>query len=1446
MRFIKLLLFLFSIFYFNPTFATKWYVDEASNVGDVFTSLSIAGNDANSGSALAPFQTMTFAIATASAFDTIYVDSGIYNQRFTVTKSLYIFGAGTSNTIFDGALKTAAGGTCMNLTANIKLHIKNVTATHYNQGLFMNVFGTLATDNISFRADTVNFSDNFTNGMYFNADCKIRKLEVYGSTFNTNDGSAIARGLLALGQNKDTVIIKNSQFLNNKFVGFDLNSPLASGSNIYALLKNNTVTNCLQPGISLHGFLSALIDSNTVTNAGHCAIELKTCKGNGLQSGPGSFVVRRNIISRNTPSIDRRDICGIGVINRDQNIAGLAGTIQSSGIALIENEISGYALLNVPVTAPTYLASDVALWAAAPFNGGIPNTFFDAIGIVVEGQNHLLLRNKITNCEVGMLVQERPITTANTTPPISDYFDANRSYTISTAGTILDKNGFYTCPINIRGIGLTSILNASNSFLDQITDVGAKSTIQNLASSIPLAFPAITPPLVVIPSGIPTGLIDYTPWIRFNTDALAIGYQPNLSYLIVDDDSPQSIAAGRVQEGHDTVQGAFPLIVEICSGLYPERNEVNKTVRYNGLLMPVIDKVKMNGLADTLTIIGSFYIKDSLICNDGLINTKTPTTITLKDIAKADLGTSTSYVNGPLKAEFQTVSAVNFNLPVGKETTGNRFMNFKFNQTAASMVTYVAEYFATGAPSLIKNPPIISTWVENSYWNLSDGNINAFNSPTLTLNYGVNDYPIATQHSVVKNDNFGTPAWAALSEITPIWTATSGTVATSPLQNIKFTTLGEFAIAPIAVCPTVSFTTNSPVCFGDTIRFTNLSNIGTGQTISNYTWNFGDGTANLIQTGPFSNPFPAGNPSNPLHLYTSANTFTVKLISTAGSGCKDSLSIAVVVNALPTLTISSTASVSICAGNSIVLTPTTSATTFSWSNSIITQTNTVSSAGIYSLTVTDINSCQATATVNVKVNALPTLTVSPTNSISICAGNSTILTATSSATTYSWSNGIITPTNSVSSAGVYTITVTDINLCQATNTIDVIVNALPTLTINPITSATICAGSNTTFTATSSATSFSWSSGAITPSVTLNTAGIYSLTVTDANLCQTTATVNLVVNALPTVTIIPTGTLNICSGDNAILIASTSVGTYSWSNGAITQTISVSTAGVYTVVVTDGNLCSSLPSSVAISTTTCFAQIALAKSNDAPVFQADNAYLVTYHITVANLGNDVLQNIQVIENLDAAFPLPATYSLVSVSQPSGILSLNPFFNGNTDVNLIGLPTNSLAPNQSTVIDLVISFIPNTLTSFSNQVSGTGTGYNGPTSDNSTSGSNPDPNGNGNPNDAGESESTVFTISGELFIPTGFSPDGDGVNDNFQITAIERYPNNKVTIFNRWGNIVYQKDAYTNTEAWDATNQGKGINVGTGKVQGGTYFYSIVLDVNDNTLKPSTGYITIKY
>ncbi len=82
---------------------------------------------------------------------------------------------------------------------------------------------------------------------------------------------------------------------------------------------------------------------------------------------------------------------------------------------------------------------------------------------------------------------------------------------------------------------------------------------------------------------------------------------------------------------------------------------------------------------------------------------------------------------------------------------------------------------------------------------------------------------------------------------------------------------------------------------------------------------------------------------------------------------------------------------------------------------------------------------------------------------------------------------------------------------------------------------------------------------------------------------------------------------------------------------------------------------------------------------------------------------------------------------------------------------------------------------------------------------------------------------------DFFIPEGFSPNGDGINDLFVITGIEYYPKNTFLIFNRWGNKVFETDAYLNT--WNGTSN-LGVTVGTDGLPVGTYFY--LLDLGDGS------------
>jgi gliding motility-associated-like protein len=100
-----------------------------------------------------------------------------------------------------------------------------------------------------------------------------------------------------------------------------------------------------------------------------------------------------------------------------------------------------------------------------------------------------------------------------------------------------------------------------------------------------------------------------------------------------------------------------------------------------------------------------------------------------------------------------------------------------------------------------------------------------------------------------------------------------------------------------------------------------------------------------------------------------------------------------------------------------------------------------------------------------------------------------------------------------------------------------------------------------------------------------------------------------------------------------------------------------------------------------------------------------------------------------------------------------------------------------------------------------------------------------------------SADVIITVTPEeLFIPEGFSPNGDGMNDFFIIKGVDTY-NVSFQVYNRWGNMVYEKKGYKND--WDGISN-SGLLLGT-KLPDGTYFY--VINFN-NGEKAKVGYITI--
>lgn len=95
---------------------------------------------------------------------------------------------------------------------------------------------------------------------------------------------------------------------------------------------------------------------------------------------------------------------------------------------------------------------------------------------------------------------------------------------------------------------------------------------------------------------------------------------------------------------------------------------------------------------------------------------------------------------------------------------------------------------------------------------------------------------------------------------------------------------------------------------------------------------------------------------------------------------------------------------------------------------------------------------------------------------------------------------------------------------------------------------------------------------------------------------------------------------------------------------------------------------------------------------------------------------------------------------------------------------------------------------------------------------------------------------------DLFIPELFTPNTDGKNDFFQISKVEFFPDNTLSIFNRWGSLVYQKKSYKNE--WDGRPNVQSIVPVGGLLPAGTYF--VVFDFGDGKSKPYNGYVELQY
>ena len=324
----------------------------------------------------------------------------------------------------------------------------------------------------------------------------------------------------------------------------------------------------------------------------------------------------------------------------------------------------------------------------------------------------------------------------------------------------------------------------------------------------------------------------------------------------------------------------------------------------------------------------------------------------------------------------------------------------------------------------------------------------------------------------------------------------------------------------------------------------------------------------------------------------------------------------------------------------------TTGATFNWGGGITTPTNTITSPGNYTVSVTDPgNGCVSSASVSVAQNVnTPDAGIITPVPLS-CTTTNEVLTATSTTAgaAFNWGGGITTANNTVSSAGNYTVTVTDpSNGCTAMASATVIeTNAVPNVAIaNPVVLSCTITSQALTASSTTNGATYNWGGGNTTTTNTVTAPGNYTVTVTDpSNGCINTASVSVTQNITPpNAGINPPVVLNCTNTSQTLTATSTTTGaTFNWGAGINTSTNTISNPATYTVTVTDpANGCTASASitviqnitapvasisAPAILTCTSTSEILTASSLTNGVTFVWNGGATTTVITVTNPGN---------------------------------------------------------------------------------------------------------------------------------------------------------------------------------------------------------------------------------
>ncbi|MFN5317526.1 MAG: gliding motility-associated C-terminal domain-containing protein [Bacteroidia bacterium] len=627
-------------------------------------------------------------------------------------------------------------------------------------------------------------------------------------------------------------------------------------------------------------------------------------------------------------------------------------------------------------------------------------------------------------------------------------------------------------------------------------------------------------------------------------------------------------------------------------------------------------------------------------------------------------------------------------------------------------------------------------------------------------------------------------------------------------------------VLPAGVEASFSDTT---ICAGSSIQ---LSASGNGD----YLWSPSVYLTGTIIQNPICTPF-------------ATTTYVVTGSNACGTG-----SDTVTVNVLPIAPTSLGADQTVCQNSPLTLSVTSEVgATYSWSpSSAIIGAADGSSAVINTaadtqviLQTTNSNGCVFADTLQLTV-VLPTATFSVTANgpTTFCSGESVVLQA-STGNLVVWSNGLENFDEIlVTESGSYFAVYNGANCPVYSDTIEVTVNPLPSASIIPNGSTTICSGACVDL-AASTAQNISWTlpNGSVSTDsvITACLNGWYILSRTE-NGCIGSDSLFVTVTAQlvqPEITL--DGSNVICAGQaTSTLISSYALGNQWYFNGspiagATTNELVAEQGGFYSVVVTAPGGCADTSDAIEIivksvdpiqitaaDTIVCndeVINIVLTASPGYVSYLWGTSNETTQSITATYLGQYAVTGI----NADGCSS--TDYIEIIPNDAFDVLLNSPVYYEDFNISYLGANDGSI---ELTVDGGSGSFVYNW--------------SNGSTQEDQSNLAGGEYSVTVTDEQGCSIQRTIFLNEpGLIKLPNGFTPNGDGFNDNYVISGIQGYPGNQVNIFNRWGSLVYSAKDYQNN--WN----GEGNNGNL--LPDGTYF--IVVNLNKEGFEDVQSYIDLR-